>query len=308
MKNNITVQRAKTLCVSALSMAALATVSLADDITSGHSALETMEQETVEHKLQVNPGFTYVGETDFKNDRLGKMGVWRLDLPARYTMKTEAGDLGIGAFYEFSEYHVEDLIPTGYNYYDFNTLAFDTYWKGMIDDNWGYFVYGAVGLSSSTHVGFGTGLTGMGGGGAQYVWSKDLSLGIGALVATQMEDDPRVLPIIALNWQINERWALRTLRGVTVSYDVTGDKKFVADLGVSMMRREYRIDPDVAMTDNGWGLELGGTYRFSEAFALRGAVGALVGRNIQAWDNGDKLTQKDVESAPYVSVRALLTF
>jgi hypothetical protein len=126
-----------------------------------------------------------------------------------------------------------------------------------------------------------------------------------------MEDDPRVLPIIALNWQIDDRWALRTLRGVTVSYDVSGDKTFVADLGLNYQRREYRTGPDTSLTDNGWALELGGTYRFSEAFALRGAVGALAGRNFQEWDNGqrtDGFNKKDVETAPYVTVRALFTF
>jgi len=284
----------------------MASLSLADDITSGHSGLEGMEQPQIEQNVRVNPGFTYIGNSEFNNDKLGHVNVWRADVPVRYTMKSEPGELGVGAFYEFSEYYFSRW--ANLHHQDFNTLSFDTYWKGMLDDEWGYFVYGAVGFSASTHVGLGTGLTGMGGGGAQYVWSDSLKLGVGAVVATQMEDDPRVLPIIALNWQINDRWALRTLRGATISYDVTGDKTFVADFGVNVMRREYRIDSDNAVTDNGYSLELGGTYRFNQNFALRGAVGGIVGRNFQVWNDGDKQTQKDGGAAPYVSVRALLSF
>ena len=73
----------------------------ADDTTSGHSGLETMESSQVEQKLQINPGFTYISDADFSKDSLGKVNVWRFDVPARYTIKLGQGELGLGALYEY---------------------------------------------------------------------------------------------------------------------------------------------------------------------------------------------------------------
>ena len=89
----------------------------------------------------------------------------------------------MGAFYEYSEYDLDKLDGTK----DFNTLAFNLLWKSMINDEWGYFAYGAVSMAASKSVALDSGLTGIGGGGVQYVWSKDLSLGLGAAVATHLE-------------------------------------------------------------------------------------------------------------------------
>ncbi|MCX6925466.1 MAG: DUF6268 family outer membrane beta-barrel protein [Verrucomicrobia bacterium] len=294
----------KRLVITSLGVLALAGSALAADTTSGYSELEQMEQPATEHVFQVNPGFTYTADADFNNSSLGKLSVWRFDIPAHYTIKTEPGDLKFGVFYEYSEYNLDKLDATQ----DFNTLAFDTVWKGMLNDEWGYFLYGAVSMSASTHAALSDGLTGAGGAGVRYVWSKDLSLGLGAAVATRLEDDPFVLPVIALNWQINDRWNLQTLNGATISYDVSGDKAFLLDLGAKYQRREYRVQDNASLTDKMMTLELGATYRFAPEFALRGFVGMTAGRNIEFRQNNEKITDQDVDPAPFVGVRALFTF
>jgi hypothetical protein len=298
------ISRTKITLISSLGLLTAVGLTLAEDTTSGHSGLERMEQPHREGVLRVDPGFTYIGDADFDRSALGSLSVWRFSLPASYTMKLEPGDLRLGATYEFSEYDTSRLA----GFQDFNTLTFNTLWKSMLNDNWGYFLYGGVSLSSSTETSLGSGLTGVGGGGAQYVWSPDLSLGFGLAVATQMEDDPRVLPIIALNWQIDDRWNLRTLNGATITYDVSGDKTFLADFGVNYQRREYRLQSGTSMTDRMVALELGGTYRFNPQFALRGAFGVAAGRNIEVWHSGNKLVDEDVDAAPFIGVRALFTF
>jgi hypothetical protein len=304
MKNKMILGQIKIAAFTSLGVLAFASLALADDTTSGHSGLETMEQPQVGQMLQINPGFTYIGEADFHNDSLGDISVWRVDVPVRYTIKTEPGDLRLGAFYEYSEYDTSDLSGTE----KFNTLSFDVLWKSMLNDNWGYFLYGAVGCSAAKDTGLGTGLTGIGGGGVQYVWSENLSLGLGAAVATHMEDDPSVLPIIALNWQINDRWNLRTLNGATITYDVSGDKSFLVDLSARFQQREYRTDSDTSLRDRMVTVELGATYNFSRHFGLRGFAGVAAGRSIQRRFKGDKAGDKDVDPAPIVGVRAFMTF
>jgi Domain of unknown function (DUF6268) len=298
------IDHTKRMLISSLGVLTLTGVALADDTTSGQSGLETMEQPVVEHIVQVAPGVSYISDADFHSAALGSVSVWRLDIPASYTIKLEPGDLRLGAFYEYSEYDTDRLAGSQ----DFNTLRFNALWKAMIDDTWGYFLYGGVSLSSSTETGLDRGLTGVGGGGVQYVWSEDLRLGLGLAVATQLEDDPRVLPIIALNWQIDDRWNLRTLNGATISYDVSGDKTFLADFGVNYQHREYRLQRETSLTDQMVALELGATYRFNPQFAVRGFLGVAAGRNFEIWHSGNKLVDQDVDPSPFLGVRALFTF
>ena len=304
MKKQVILNKTKQALLAGLGTLALAGSALADDTTSGYSGLEQMEQPSVEHIIQVNPGFTYTGEADFNNSSLGNVSVWRFDVPAHYTIKTEPGDLRLGAFYEYSEYDLSNLAGTQ----DFNTLAFDTLWKGMVNDEWGYFLYGAVSLSAAKSTELESGLTGIGGGGVRYVWSKNLSLGLGAAAATHMEEDPSVLPIIALNWQINDRWNLKTLNGATISYDVSGDKTFLLDLGANYQRREYRLENSVSLYDKTFTVEVGATYQFSPNLGIRMFAGVAAGRQFQIRQNDQKITEQDVDAAPIIGVRALFTF
>jgi hypothetical protein len=304
MRKSITYQRTKRVLFSSLGLLAMASLALADDTTSGYSGLETMEQSAVTNVFQINPGFTYLPEADFNTSRLGNLSVWRFDVPASYTLKMAPGDLRLGVFYEYSEYDLSNLDGTK----DFNTLAFNTLWKSMINDEWGYFMYGAVSLSAAKSTALGNGLTGIGGGGVRYVWSPNLSLGLGAAVATHMEEDPSVLPLIALNWQINDRWNLTTLNGATIAYDVSGDKKFLVDLGVAYQRREYRIEKNVSMYDRQFTVELGATYNFTPNVGIRGFAGIATGRNIQFRYNDKKVVDQDVDASPIIGVRALFTF
>jgi hypothetical protein len=155
----------------------------------------------------------------------------------------------------------------------------------------------------------------------RYVWSKDLSLGVGLAVSTRLEDDPMLLPVIALNWQIDERWNLRTLNGATISYDVSGDKTFLLDLGAKYQRREYRVGGDSARSNPRFGgdysltekmisMEVGATYRFCPEFAVRGFVGVAAGRSFEVRRNGNELLGdgQDVDATPFLGVRALFTF
>ena len=298
----------KKVLVASLGLLTVAGLALADDTTSGYSGLETMEQPQVEHLFNINPGFTYTSEADFDDGDLGDISVWRFDIPARYTLKTESGDLGFGAFYEYSDYDLGNLSDDELT---FNTLAFDAFWKGMINDNWGYFLYGGITLAASTDANLGDGVTGTGAGGVRYVWSETLSLGVGAGVSSRLEDDPAVLPVIALNWQINDRWNLRTLNGAILTFDWSGENTFLVDLGVKYQRREYRLDvdgDDASMTEKMITAEVGATYRFSPQFALRGFVGVAAGRNIELRQDDSEVADEDVDAAPFFGVRALCSF
>jgi len=117
-----------------------------------------------------------------------------------------------------------------------------------------------------------------------------------------------------LNWQIDERWNLRTLNGAIITYDVSGDKSFLLDLGAKYQRREFRTKDaldttgDGSLTDKMISVEVGATYNFTPNFGLRGFVGVAAGRNIEFRENDSKWDDEDVDAAPFVGVRAFITF
>ena len=299
--------RVLNLLVSGLAFVAIAGQTRADDVNSGHSALSMMDQPTIEHKFQINPGFTYFAEADFDDKALGDISSWRFDLPGRYTMTTDRGELGLGALYEYTEYEFSNAGGD----HKFNTLAFDAYWKGMFNENWGYFLYGGLAMSADTDADLTDGVTGVGAGGVRYVWSKDLSLGVGLSVASRLEDDPLVRPVIILNWQINDRWNLRVFNGATITWDVRGDKVWLLDAGVRYNRREWRLKEggdDASVIDRMVMAELGATYRFGDRCSVRGFVGLTAGREVELRANDDEITEQDVDTSPYFGVRLMFTF
>jgi hypothetical protein len=266
-----------------------------------------METQQVKHELQVSSGFTYVSEADFDTSAFGDVTIWRADLRSRYIMGTEHGDLGLGAIYEYSHYDLDSTFGSGD--FDMNTLAFDAYWKGMFDEKWGYFVYGAVGASADSDENLLDGVTGVGALGGRYVHSENLSFGLGLAVASRLEDDAAILPVIIVNWHFAERWNLKVLNGVGISYDLTEEKDWVVDLGVRYQRREYRAgSSEGSFIDKQVGVELGVTYRACENFSVRGFVGVATGREFELRNDDSKVLDDDVDSAAMFGIRATLSF
>lgn len=303
--------------VASLTMGCIASVTLAgsvsgQDLTSGSSTLETKKEPADYGVFTLTPGFTELFDADFDHGNLGKISVSRADLRAGYARKLGEGELGFGGLYEYSSY---DLSEGGSEV--FNRLAFNGYYKGMVNDNWGYFGYASGEMAASTEANLGDGLMGTFAGGARYVWSDKLSLGLGVALSTSLEDDNRILPVILLQWQINDRWALRTLNGVTVTYDVTGDKKMILDAGVKYQLREYRLpaassfgvrSSQASLIETMVTGEIGLTYRFTKNIAMRGFVGVVGGREYDLYVNDHKVGDEKVDTGAMAGVKAVFSF
>lgn len=309
MKKSIKLLSLTLSCVATLILAGSA---VGQELTSGNSSLETKTDSDVTNVFTLTPSFTYLFDTDFKDNDAGKVSVTRADMRAGYVMKSDQAEFGLGGLYEFSNY---DFSKLGFE--EFNRLAFSAHYKGMANDNWGYFGFGAIEMAASTDAALGNGVMGTFAGGARYVWSDRLSLGFGAAVSTTLEDGSRVLPVIILQWQINDRWALRTLNGVTVTYDLCGDKKTFLDAGVNYQRREYRLEKNSSfgnynnapsLVETLINIEFGVTHNFSKDIALRGFVGLVAGREYDVYDNGHKREDEKTETGGMVGVRAIFRF
>jgi hypothetical protein len=237
-------------------------------------------------------------------DRIGGRGA--------YTLKVNENKLTIGGLYEFSNYDLDRGGNEG-----FQRVGADLMYQAMCTEKWGYFGYAAGQLSADTDANLSDGLLGTFAAGARYVHSPTLSVNFGLGYATSLEDDGYVLPLIAVNWQINDRWALRTLNGATVSYDLTGDKKHLLDFGVNFQRREYRLPKsssfnvgakDASLIDKGVNIEVGYTHNFSETIAVRGFAGVAAGRNYEVRMNDHKVGDVDVDPGMFLGVRGVIKF
>jgi hypothetical protein len=306
--------RRQALLALALAPFLAATSAKSEGVTSGHSTLDTLETKEAKREFHVSAGFSHTFDAEFDHDEFGDVSVTRLDSRVAYIMDVGPGELGLGGFYEFSWYNLDILDDEEFN---FHRLSFDSFYKGMVNENWGYFGYGAITFAADTDANLGDGIMGTVAGGARYVWSEDLSLGFGLSVSTSLEDDPRVWPVIALNWNINDRLNLRTLNGATLTYDITGERKLFVDGSVRYQLREYRLDDDALGPGSGDDQsiiesmivgEAGVTYRFTPQFGVRGFVGFVAAREFEVRSDDDEIGDEDADAAPIIGLRAFLSF
>ena len=177
MKKSIKILSLALSCVATLTLAGSA---VGQELTSGNSSLDAKTDSSVTNIFTLTPSYTYLWDTDFKDNNLGKISVQRADMRAGYVMKSDQAEFGVGALYEYTHYDLSKVKSDSGFDDDYNRLAFSAHYKGMVNDNWGYFGFAAAELAAGSSANLGDGLMGTFAGGARYVWSENLSLGFGA--------------------------------------------------------------------------------------------------------------------------------
>jgi hypothetical protein len=88
---------------------------------------------------------------------------------------------------------------------------------------------------------------------AQRKVSESVELGFGLAGSTRLDRSDQIHPMASINWQITDRLALRTTRGVQLVYDLDETAKWRLAFNGEYSSREMRLDED--------GLGEGGVYR-----------------------------------------------
>jgi hypothetical protein len=114
---------------------------------------------------------------------------------------------------------------------------------------WGWYVGAGIDESVQTGADWSRGVTGGLYGGVSYGISEKLSIGLGLLLRTRLEDSGEVLPLPYINWQISEHWSLGTRstvagNGITLSYQPMD--QLIFSLDGAYETREYRLDDSAA--------------------------------------------------------------
>jgi hypothetical protein len=177
-----------------------------------------------------------------------------------------------------------------------------------IDDSWSVFGRGIVGAGYESGADFGDSIYAGGFAGFGYRFSDQLSLSFGAGALSRLEDDALVIPIVGVQWQINDDWRLET-EGLGARLGWTVCDQFELHGFARYSSRDYRIDeanaylPGGAFIDNRVLVGAGADWRPAEGITLTLEAGASVWQEFRFFNSaGDEIS--DRETDPQLMIRA----
>jgi len=145
---------------------------------------------------------------------------------------------------EFSQYNL-DLNPPSISEIGSMHLSitrFGLIARHQLGARWSVFAIGDMTFSTENQASWNDGMTYGGLLAVRQQVNKSFAWQVGIIARTRLEDQALILPIPGFDWKINDRLALRTAQGVTLSYDLVGDKHWLFDMGVNLENRIYRMD------------------------------------------------------------------
>lgn len=261
--------------------------------------------------FRLRSGGIYSAEADL-DAGAGKVAVGRLGTALaisgqpddRSTLTFEVGSEF--SFYDFSD--VATLLPGGGDPIgDAARYSLGLSYSRSLDDHWGLFVGGTVEFVPASGASWGDSVLGSGVVGATYEVHEGLRIGLGAAVSSRLEDDARILPLPFFDWQINDRWSLRTadravdVRGLQLAYKATDAIELFALAGWNS--HEFRLDnkgavPDGVFRDERIPVVGGIAWSFMPQAKLELAAGVDAWSNYQILDaTGAKLADVDADPA-----------
>jgi hypothetical protein len=224
-----------------------------DNIVIDQDAGETLELKAINVLAQpVKPrvhGFLTIGAgTDVQNtlnDNAGYAKATRESLLAGLDVPIGKKTALSGSFErEFSQYNF-DLDPPSVSEIGSMHLSitrFGLIVRHQLDERWSVFAIGDMTFSTENHAAWSDGMTYGGLAAVRQQVNKSFAWQVGVIARTRLEDQALILPIPGIDWKINDRLALRTAQGLTLSYDLIGDKHWLFDAGVNLENRIYRMD------------------------------------------------------------------
>jgi len=263
--------------------------------------------------LTVQGGLMHQFDADFDNG--GSVSVDRVSTVATVNYKP-APKFGASMFmsYGFDNYHFSG--NTGFGALDpwsqIHSLGVGGSIRKGLDDNWTVMGGAKVRFSAERSADPGDALTAGGWIGAAYRVNDRLTIGPGIGVASMIEDNPDVFPILIINWKITDELTMSTGGGfaatlgpgVVVRWKPTNDWSFA--LGGRSEKTRFRLN-DQGVVPDGVGQETG-THLYASVtrhFGRHGQVSLAAGMKADGElrlenDNGDRIAKDDFDPATFL--------
>jgi hypothetical protein len=224
----------------------------------------------------------------------------------------------------------------GYATYDFDSAAVfggGTPWEDIftgqvsaianyaLDDTWSLFGGGLFGMAGEDGADFGDSTSGGGMIGAGYRHSDRLTFRVGVSVMSQIEDDAVVMPVLLMDWKIDERWRLRLGSLDTASGDLIGgglsyaiSERLSVGGRLGWVRSRFRLDdsgyaPDGVGQDDRFKGTVVLNWRITDNVDVSVHGGVVFGGELRVEnESGDRLFKEDYDPAALVGARLAWRF
>lgn len=185
---------------------------------------------------------------------------------------------------------------------------------GQFNDTWGW-VFGGMGrLAYESGADVGSALMGVGYGAIRYRFSDDFAVTLGAGIATRLEDDLRVIPVLGLEWQVNEMVRVET-EGLGLRVSAQVSEQWEVALRGGYESREWRLSERRAVLADGVARDdrvlVGGEVAWKPTGSVRIAIqgGMVVWQELEALSmTGVKVGDQEGDPGAFVGVAATIKF
>lgn len=183
------------------------------------------------------------------------------------------------------------------------------------EGKWSYLFAGGIISSGEDGADFGDTLDFLGTAGFRYQYNDRLSLGLGVLVRTQLEDDALVIPVPQIRYQISDKWVLETERaGLELRYEA--NEQITYGLAGEYLSSTFRLnDMHAALVSEGVAthrrvpVSVFADFAPSEQIQIRARVGTSLAGNIEFLDaSGNDITDQDIDPAIFGSLNVSFRF
>lgn len=284
----------------------LSTFLNAQTISSGDSVLNFLSPQTP-LGLSLTQSISNSFASDLKSPGTGDLSILRLDTTLSYTKSYERSFFRAGFIYEYSDYSWSNASPFDKtNSFGLNGFALHTFEK---DEPWGVFGLASFRWAAEDDASISDGFSFLGAIGPAYSFSKDLRIGVGLMVITQPQQATHYLPIITLNWKINDHWSIRTFNGATVTYDLNADEETRFDFTVQYETRDFSLKTqnaviglpgETAIAEESVVLIFGMTQKVGGPFFVRGYLEGVLLREFEF--RADRNKYQTIKSDPAIAL------
>lgn len=294
-------------------LCALACAASAQPIPPDEKPLDEFEAPPLEFTITAYGDYTFDANFD---EGGGSMVVNRFGVGLGVTgQPTERLRLGAGIDHEASFYNFDgDVSILGFSEpLDEATITSLFATAGFeLGDSWWLNGGGGVRAGVEGHASHEDGLTYFGYLAPTYQPNKNLRFGAGVLVASRLEDDELIVPIIIVEWRISDTLSLSNAPGVLrgpgaqLAYRYSDSLSFTFD--ASYEQREFRLDEDAAVDegvarDTRIPIALGAIWRPLESLRIVLRSGLAFGSELELFDDeGESVFNSDLDTAPFASL------
>jgi hypothetical protein len=186
----------------------------------------------------------------------------------------------------------------------------------QIDEQWG--VFGAASLNWGAEDGgeLADAFTVAGFGGVRYAFSEELSMSLGVGAATQLEDSTEFIPIIGVDWKINDRTRLSTtgVEGLGARLTHGFAPEWALIVQGSYENRQFRLADDNALPegvlrDRRAPFGVGIAYSPSPSVAIELMGGVVAWEELRFDDReGNEVSEINSDPAPFIRLMVRIDF